>query len=51
MLFIFFNASVDLKSKSHKIFVKKLDVCVKFYHNNILIYIENPRQNYIKAVS
>ncbi len=44
------NTPVTFKDYINKILAKKLDVFVIVYLNNILIYIKNKEEEYIKVV-
>ena len=50
MIFCFFNVLAIFQKYINKIFVKKFDIFVIIYLDNILIYIKNLKQNYIKAL-
>lgn len=50
MSFSLSNAPTSFWGYINKIFAKKLNIFVIMYLDNILIYIENPDQSYIKAI-
>ena len=50
MSFSLFNTSASFQDYIKKILVEKLDVFVIVYLNDILIYIKNTGQGYVKAV-
>ena len=50
MLFSLFNTSASFQGYINKILVKKLDIFVIVYLDNILIYTKDTRQAHINAV-
>ena len=50
MLFWLFNAPASFQGYINKILVKKLNVFIIVYLDDILIYTENERQGYLEAV-
>ncbi len=50
MPFVLSNAPASFQAYINKILAEKLDSFVVVYLDNILIYIEDPRQPYIEAV-
>ena len=50
MFFSFFNALTTFQKYINKIFAKKLNIFITVYLDNILIFIKNLSQLYIKVI-
>ena len=50
MLFGLTNALINFQGYVNKILAEKLDIFVIIYLDNILLYIKDPKQGYIKVV-
>ena len=50
MFFGLINAPTSLQRYINKIFIKKLDIFVIVYLDNILIYTTNNRDNHVVAI-
>ena len=50
MLFGLSNIPASFQSYINKILTKKFDIFIVVYLDNILIYIEDPKQPHVKAV-
>ena len=50
MSFRFFNASASFQDYINKVLVKKLDIFIIIYLDDIFIYIKNLDQEYVKTM-